>query len=39
MLAVALDMEAARRRYKVAFQRASGLVRELREACSQLTLG
>lgn len=39
MLAVALGMEAARRRYRVAFQRAADLVRELREACSQLTLG
>lgn len=39
MLAVALGIEAARRRYRVVFQRAADLVRELREATSTLTLG
>ena len=39
MLAVALGMEAARRRHRVTFQRAADMVRELREACSELTLG
>lgn len=39
MLAIALGMEAARRRYRVAFHRAADLVRELREATNGLTLG
>ena len=39
MLAIALGIEAARRRYRVTFRRAADLVRELREATSELTLG
>lgn len=39
MLAVALGVEAARRRYRVLFRRAADLVRELREATNALTLG
>jgi len=38
-LAVALGMEAARRRYRVAFTRASDLVRDLMEAKDERTLG
>lgn len=39
MLAIALGMEAARRRHRVAFHRAADLVRELREATNALALG
>ena len=38
-LAIALGMEAARRRYSVAFTRASDLVRSLVEAKDERTLG
>ncbi len=38
-LAIALGMEAARRRYRVAFTRASDLVRSLVEARDERTLG
>lgn len=38
-LAIALGMEAARRRYRVAFVRASELVRELMEAKNERILG
>lgn len=38
-LAIALGMEAARRRYRVAFTRASDLVRGLMEARDERTLG
>ncbi|MEW6236844.1 MAG: IS21-like element helper ATPase IstB [Candidatus Omnitrophota bacterium] len=38
-LAIALGMEAARRRYRVAFTRASDLVRDLMEAKDERTLG
>ena len=39
MLAVALGVEAARRRRRVAFTRAADLVRDLREARDERTLG
>lgn len=39
MLAIALGVEAARRRYRVAFTRAADLVRDLREARDERTLG
>lgn len=38
-LAIALGLEAARRRYRVAFQRAADLVRDLTEAKDERTLG
>lgn len=39
MLAIALGVEAARRRHRVAFTRAADLVRDLREARDERTLG
>ena len=39
MLAIALGVEAARRRKRVAFIRAADLVRDLREARDERTLG
>jgi DNA replication protein DnaC len=39
MLAIALGVEAARRRYRVAFSRAADLVRELLEARDERSLG
>ncbi len=39
MLSIALGVEAARRRYRVAFCRAAELVRELREATTEHRLG
>lgn len=39
MLAIALGVEASRRRYRVLFHRAADLVRELREATSEHQLG
>jgi DNA replication protein DnaC len=39
MLAIALGVEAARRRHRVTFTRAADLVRELREARDERTLG